>query len=67
MSDFYWIVFGIATVIMFILEYLNSRHSLINWTEHLKAPVRWILYAGIAVIIFLFGAFGVENFIYIQF
>ena len=67
MTDFYWNVFGVATVAMLVLEYLNSRHSLILWTEKLNTPCRWALYLGFVLTIFLFGSFGVENFIYIQF
>lgn len=67
MTDFYWIVFGVATILMFVLEYLNSRHSLILWTEKLSTSCRWVLYLGFVLTIFLFGSFGVENFIYIQF
>ena len=67
MTDYYWIVFAVAVIIMFVMEYANSRKSLIAWTERLAAPVRWIVYFGIVLCIFLFGSFGVENFIYIQF
>lgn len=67
MRDYDWIVFGIAVVIMLLLEYANNRRSLILWTERLNAPVRWVVYLGIVFCIFIFGSFGVENFIYIQF
>lgn len=67
LTDFYWIVFGIAVMIMFLAEYVNSRHSIIEWSEKQKMPCRWCFYMATVIMIFLFGAFGVENFIYIQF
>ena len=67
MSDFDWIVFGIAVLLMFLIEYLNSKHDLLERCVQLKPVVRWSSYICLVLIIFLFGAFGVENFIYIQF
>lgn len=67
LSDYYWIVFGVAVIIMFLAEYINSKRSIIEWSERLKVPCRWCFYMTMIITIFLFGAFGVENFIYIQF
>lgn len=67
LSDYYWIVFGIAVLIMFIAEYINSKRNIIEWSERQKTPCRWCFYLTMVIMIFLFGAFGVENFIYIQF
>lgn len=67
MGDQDWIVFGIAVVVMFIIEYINSRHNLIAWSAKCKVWQRWTMYVVATLLIFLFGAFGVENFIYIQF
>ena len=52
---------------MFIIEALNSRRDLIQWSERQSAPLRWTLYVVAVFIIFLYGSFGVENFIYVQF
>ena len=67
LSDYYWIVFGVAVVLMFLIEHLHARKDLIQWSKNLKTPLRWTVYAATVLVIFLFGAFGVENFIYIQF
>lgn len=67
MCDYDWIVFGVAVILMFILEFFNSRHDLILRSEHLHPIKRWICYVAVVLVIFLFGNFGIENFIYIQF
>ncbi len=67
LPDHLWIVFGIAVVLMFVIEALNSRRDLIQWSERQSAPLRWTLYVVAVFIIFLYGSFGVENFIYVQF
>ncbi len=67
LSDHYWIVFAIAVIVMFLIEYLHSKRDLIAWTAHRQIWLRWMIYVSIVLTIFLFGAFGVENFIYIQF
>ncbi len=67
MNDTQWIVWGIAVVLMFLAEWLNSRTALIAWTERQKTLVRWPLYFALVLVIFAYGAFGVENFIYVQF
>ncbi len=67
MSDQAWIVFGIATLIMLVVEYANSRRNLIIATERLRPVLRWTVYFSVLLIILFYGSFGVENFIYIQF
>src|SRR5574344_987230 len=67
LSDREWIVFGIAVVLMLSVEYLHSRHDIIEWSSNIKAWQRWPLYFTFLILILMFGAFGVENFIYIQF
>lgn len=39
-SDQAWIVFGIATLVMLVVEYANSRHNLIIATERLRPVLR---------------------------
>lgn len=67
MCDHDWIVFGIAVIAMLLVEYANSRKDVMQWTEAQKAYVRWPLYIAFVFIIFLYGAYGVDNFIYVQF
>ena len=67
MDDHYWIVFALAVIIMLITEHVNSRRNLIAWTEQQRAIVRWPVYFAVVFVIFLYGAFGVDNFIYVQF
>lgn len=67
MTDGEWIVFGIAVVLMFIAETANARHNLIRRLMATPVALRWACYFAFLAIIFFYGAFGVENFIYIQF
>ena len=67
MADHDWIVFGIATVLYFIYEYFNERHDLIKGLERRSFTLRWCVYYVCLILLFMYGAFGVENFIYIQF
>jgi D-alanyl-lipoteichoic acid acyltransferase DltB (MBOAT superfamily) len=67
LKDSEWIAFGIATVLMFAWEYVNSRCDIIKWTACQKTYLRWPIYFVFITLIFLYGAFGVDNFIYIQF
>lgn len=67
MSDTHWILFGIITLLLFVFEYFNSKHDLIIALSKQKTWVRWCIYFTVITCIFLLGAFGVENFIYIQF
>ena len=67
MDDHSWIVFGVATVVMLIVEYANSHSNLIVASERLRPLWRWTLYFAVLLIILFYGSFGVENFIYIQF
>ena len=67
MSDRDWISFGAAVLLMFLFEFFHARGDLFARSEKLPPALRWTTYIGMIMIIFLFGAFGVENFIYIQF
>ncbi|KGI60081.1 MBOAT family protein [Prevotella sp. S7 MS 2] len=68
MADRYWIYFGIATVVMLVVEYIHhERCNLIDWTARQRPLVRWACYYVLLLLIFIYGAFGVDNFIYIQF
>ena len=67
LSDYYWIVFAVAVVLMFVIEAVNARRDLIESSSHWRAPIRWTCYFAVVLIVLFYGAFGVENFIYIQF
>ena len=67
MDDHYWIVFALAVILMLLIEHINSKLNLIEWTEQQRAIIRWPIYFAIVFVIFLYGAFGVDNFIYVQF
>ena len=60
-------VFGIAVVIMFLLDYFNAKKDLITLLRTISPVWRWIIYFTIIITIFRLGSFGVENFIYAQF
>lgn len=63
----YWTMLLFFTLIMFIFEYYNSKTDLLKAVRKLPFYLRWAIYFAIILIIFRFGAFGVENFIYVQF
>ena len=67
LSDQQWIVFALAVVIMFTVEAINSYRHLQTWLSQQHITFRWATYLVLLLMIFLYGAFGVENFIYIQF
>lgn len=67
MSDHLWIVWGTAVVLMMAVEWFNARTDIIAWSDRQKAVVRWPAYFLFVLLIFVYGSFGVENFIYIQF
>lgn len=67
MTDSQWIYFGVAVLLMFLLDYAHSRVDILKWTARRPAWQRWPIYFATILLIFLFGAFGVENFIYVQF
>ena len=67
MTDSDWISFGVAVLLMFLFEFFHARGDLFVRSEKLSPVLRWAAYIGAVMIIFLFGAFGVENFIYVQF
>ena len=62
-----WIVFAVAVVLMFVIEAVNARRDLIEPSSRWRAPIRWTCYFAVVLIVLFYGAFGVENFIYIQF
>lgn len=67
MTDSQWIYFGVSVLLMFLLEYAHSRVDILEWTSRRPIWQRWPIYFTTILLIFLFGAFGVENFIYVQF
>ena len=67
MTDSQWIYFGVSVLLMFLLEYAHSRVDILEWTSRRPVWQRWPIYFTTILLIFLFGAFGVENFIYVQF
>ncbi|MFZ1236739.1 MAG: MBOAT family O-acyltransferase [Prevotella sp.] len=66
-SDNNWLVFFLSVFMMFLIEWLNGRINLIGYSKMLRAPLRWIVYFMIICFIFMFGAFGVQDFIYTGF
>jgi len=52
---------------MFVIEAVNARRDLIESSSRWRAPIRWTCYFAVVLIVLFYGAFGVENFIYIQF
>jgi alginate O-acetyltransferase complex protein AlgI len=67
MTDKDWFVLLGATIVLFVYEYFNAKRNLFD--EFRKCPVvmRWCIYYLLLFLLFVFGCFGVEDFIYIQF
>lgn len=67
MSDHECIVAGIAVVMLFVYEYFMSKKDLIKELGQCRKVVRWSIYYLFVILVFLFGQFGSEDFIYLQF
>jgi len=67
MSDYNWEILGVALLLLFIYEYVNSKRNVFSLLDRCPVVVRWCIYYLFLFSLFIFGCFGVENFIYIQF
>jgi alginate O-acetyltransferase complex protein AlgI len=67
MSGSDWNVLCIATILLFIFEYANSKRNLFELLDKCHVVTRWCIYYIFLLLLFLYGCFGVDNFIYIQF
>jgi len=67
MSDHICIVSGVALFLVLVYEFFMSRGDLLKRLERQPAVVRWSVYYLIVFTIFIYGKFGANNFIYLQF
>lgn len=67
MPDHNCAVAGASLLALWIFEYLNANYDLGKSIGKLPAFVKWIGYFVLVFIVFLFGKFDTESFIYIQF
>lgn len=67
MEDKHWVTLGVAIILMFVVDYLHARYDLLTHLQQQSVSVRWTIYFLLILSIFVFGSFGVENFIYVQF
>lgn len=61
------VVAGVAIVLLFIYEYFSSKRDLMGILERQPAWFRWSLYYLLAFVLLLYGKFGTDSFIYLQF
>lgn len=66
-----WYEWTIALVAIFFMEFVHwlqrRNGSPRNVIRHQPAWLRWTVYYGLVIIIFMFGKFGATEFIYTQF
>lgn len=67
MTDQECIVTGVAVVLLFLYEYFMSKQDLLQALNQRHRIIRWGVYYLIVLLMFLFGQFGSEDFIYLQF
>lgn len=67
MTDQECIVTGVAVVLLFMYEYFMSKQDLLQKLSQRHKIVRWSVYYLLVLLMFLFGQFGSEDFIYLQF
>lgn len=67
MTDQKCIVTGVAVVLLFLYEYFMSKQDLLQALNQRHRIIRWGVYYLIVLLMFLFGQFGSEDFIYLQF
>ena len=57
----------LCTVLMLLVEVWEGKGQLVDRINRCAAPVRWVFYYGIILLILFFGYFGQSQFIYFQF
>lgn len=67
MDDHSCLVAGLALLLLFIYEYFNAKTDQMERLSKRPAWVRWSVYYVMIFLLFIFGNFQVENFIYMQF
>ena len=67
MTDQECIVAGVAVVLLFLYEYFMSKRDLLQALSRCHRIIRWSIYYLLVLLMFLFGQFGSEDFIYLQF
>ena len=67
MTDQECIVAGVAVVVLFLYEYFMSKRDLLQALSERHRIIRWGVYYLLVLLMFLFGQFGSEDFIYLQF
>jgi hypothetical protein len=59
----YWFFIGAC----FVIEYLHRKNDHGLSIAHYPAPARWSIYGAILIVIFFYGSYGSDNFVYVQF
>lgn len=67
MTDHICIVSGVALFLVLVYEFFMSRGDLLKRLQRQPAVVRWSVYYLIVFAIFVYGKFGANNFIYLEF
>jgi len=57
----------LVSIIMLLLEWIQRKKEFAFQIENLPVIIRWCLYYGLILVVFLFGNFNVNQFIYLEF
>ena len=61
------IVAGATLLLLLVYEHFMARGDVLQRLERQPAALRWALYYLFVFVLFAYGKFGTENFIYLQF
>ena len=67
MPDHNYIICGISFLLLMFYEHFNDKQDLIKSMNKLPAAPRWIIYYALLLLLFIFGAFNSDTFVYLQF
>jgi len=67
MPDRNTLVCSITFVLLMVFEHYNQDNNLIKVISKKPTAVRWIVYYIIVLILFIYGAFNTDTFVYLQF
>jgi len=57
----------LVSIIMLLLEWVQRKKEFVFQIENLQVIIRWIFYYGAVLVVFLFGKFDLNQFIYLEF
>ena len=67
MPDRNTLVCSITFVLLMVFEHYNQKNNLIKAISNKPTAVRWTVYYILLLILFIYGAFNTDTFVYLQF